>query len=98
MGVREVSLHANLFLSSFMIFIFSGFSVDIRQVRPVSQVGHQCPAQLLSISAKNEFRFVGIMTEGLYQPPNNWPTFTHSDGCLTLSSSHMPCLRATFNT
>lgn len=95
---REVSLRANLFLSSFMIFIFSGFSADIRQVRPVSQVGHQRPAQLLSISAENEFGFAGIITEGLYQPPNNWPTFTRSHGCSTLSCSRMPRLRATFNT
>lgn len=53
--------------------------MDIRQVRPVSQVGHQHPAQLLSISAANEFGSVGIMTERLDQPPNNWPnlyTFT----------------------
>lgn len=97
-GGREVSLCANLFLSSFMISIFPGFSVDIRQVRPVSQVGRQRPAQLLSISAESESGFVGIMTEGPYQPFNNWPTFTRPHGCSTLSYSRMPCLRATFNT
>lgn len=68
MGGTEVGLRANLFLSSFVIFTFSGFSVDIRQIRPVSQVGHQRPAQLLSISTENQR---GIMREGLDQPPNN---------------------------
>ncbi len=85
-------------LSSFMIFIFSGFSADIRKVRPVSQVGHQRPAQLLSMSDENRFGFVGVTTEGLYLPSNNWQTFTHSHSCLTLSCSCMPRLRATFNT
>ncbi len=65
-GGREVSLCANLLLTFFMIFIFSGFSVYIRQVRPVSQVGHQRPAQLLSISAENGFGFCGSYDRGGY--------------------------------
>lgn len=78
-GEREVSLCANLVLSSSMIFTFSGFSVDIRQVRPVSQVGHRHPAQLLSVSAENEFGFCGrYETRGyISQPVIGQPLHVH---------------------